>query len=263
MIAYPNIDPEIVRIGPLAIRWYGVMYLVGFAASFFLVRKQLREKELSLPHDFVESFFTWLILGLLLGARVGHILFYGFTFYLHNPLEIFAIWHGGMSFHGGLLGSILAGYIFCRKTGQDFWLMADAVIATAPIGLGFGRLGNFINGELYGRVTDVPWAMIFPDGGSKLRHPSQLYEFALEGVFLFIILWTCKDRMPRTGLLTALFLILYGAFRISAEFFREPEVDNVFGLITMGQFLSLFMIAAGFWLYRKRRKPADTAGVVE
>lgn len=252
MISYPNIDPEIIRIGPLAIRWYGVMYLLGFAASYFLVQKQLRQKDLSLPHDYVESLFTWLILGLLLGARVGHVLFYGFSFYLHNPSEIIAIWHGGMSFHGGFIGATLAGYLFCRKTGQDFWLISDAVFATAPIGLGLGRLGNFINGELFGRITDVPWAMIFPDGGPHLRHPSQLYEMLLEGVVLFIVLWGVKDRLPRTGMLTALFAILYGAFRITAEFFREPEVENLFGIVTMGQFLSIFMIVAGIWLFRYR-----------
>lgn len=252
MIQYPNIDPEIIRIGPLAIRWYGVMYLLGFAASFFLVRAQLREKRLALPHDYVESLFTWLIVGLLLGARLGHIVFYGLPFYLQNPFEIIALWHGGMSFHGGFIGSVVAGYLFCRKTGQDFWLMADAVIATAPIGIGLGRLGNFINGELFGRITDVPWGMVFPDGGPFVRHPSQIYEAMLEGAVLFGILWTARRHMPRSGMLTALFAVFYGIFRITAEFFREPEVENIFGVITMGQFLSIFMIAAGVWLYQSR-----------
>lgn len=256
MLQYPHIDPEIVRFGPLAIRWYGVMYLLGFAASFFLVKKQLNDKRLSLPHDYVESLFTWLILGLLLGARIGHILFYGFSFYLQNPAEMIAIWHGGMSFHGGFIGSAVAGYLFCRKTGQDFWTIADAVLVTAPIGLGFGRMGNFINGELYGRITDVPWAMIFPDGGPHLRHPSQLYEVLLEGVALFIILWTVRGRFSKSGMVSAVFSVLYGIFRITAEFFREPEVENVFGIITMGQFLSLFMIVAGIWLYRHRQNTA-------
>lgn len=251
MIQYPNIDPEIIRIGPLAIRWYGVMYLLGFAASFFLVRLQIRQKGLQVEKDFVESLFTWLILGLLIGARLGHVIFYGLPFYLQNPLEIIAIWHGGMSFHGGFIGCIVAGLLFCRSTKQDFLLVSDMVLASAPIGLGLGRLGNFINGELYGRVTDVPWAMVFPDGGPYLRHPSQLYECLLEGVLLFIILWTVKDRMPRSGMVTALFAILYGLFRSLVEFVREPEVSNIFDLITMGQLLSGIMILGGaalLWL---------------
>ncbi len=256
MIQYPNIDPEIIRIGPLAIRWYGVMYLLGFAASFFLVRSQIRRKGLHVEKDFVESLFTWLILGLLIGARLGHVLFYGLPFYLQNPFEILAIWHGGMSFHGGFIGSVLAGYLYCRNTKQDFWLIADMVIATAPIGLGLGRLGNFINGELYGRVTDVPWAMIFPDGGPYLRHPSQLYECLLEGVVLFVILWFFKDRLPRSGMVTALFSMLYGLFRFLVEFVREPEVSNVFGLLTMGQLLSIGMIIGGALLFWFRRKAA-------
>ncbi|HSW62206.1 MAG TPA: prolipoprotein diacylglyceryl transferase [Dissulfurispiraceae bacterium] len=257
MIQYPNIDPEIIRIGPLAIRWYGVMYLLGFAASFFLVRSQIRRKGLQVEKDFVESLFTWLILGLLLGARLGHVLFYGLPFYLQNPLEIIAVWHGGMSFHGGFIGCLVAGILFCRSTKQDFWLMSDIVIATAPIGLGLGRLGNFINGELYGRVTDVPWAMIFPDGGPHPRHPSQLYECFLEGILLFIILWFAKDRLPRSGMVTALFAILYGLFRFLVEFVREPEVSNVFDLLTMGQVLSSIMIFCGVFLFWFRRKAAS------
>lgn len=257
MIQYPNIDPEIFRIGPLAIRWYGMMYLLGFAASFFLVRSQIRRKGLQVEKDFVESLFTWLILGLLLGARLGHVLFYGLPFYLQNPFEIIAVWHGGMSFHGGFIGCLVAGILFCRSTKQDFWLISDIVIATAPIGLALGRLGNFINGELYGRITDVPWAMIFPDGGPHPRHPSQLYECFLEGILLFIILWVAKDRLPRSGMVTALFAILYGLFRFLVEFVREPEVSNVFNLLTMGQVLSSIMILCGVFLFWLRRKAAS------
>ncbi|HMK43569.1 MAG TPA: prolipoprotein diacylglyceryl transferase [Dissulfurispiraceae bacterium] len=252
MIQYPNVDPEIIRVGPLAVRWYGVMYLAGFAASFFLLKYQLKKKGTPVAKDFVESLFTWLILGLLFGARLGHVIFYNPSFYLANPFEIIAVWHGGMSFHGGLIGSVLAGYLFCRSTDQDFWTMADMVLATAPIGLGLGRLGNFINGELFGRVTDVPWAMVFPDGGPYPRHPSQLYEVVLEGIVLFIMLWVAKDRLHKSGLLTALFLGLYGIFRFLVEFVREPEGDALVGALTMGQFLSLFMIVGAFVLWRLR-----------
>src|SRR5512135_2945966 len=210
MIPYPHIDPVIVRIGPFSVRWYGMMYLLGFTASFLLVRYQIKKKGLKFAKDFVDSLYSYLILGLLLGARLGYVLFYDLAAYVRHPLEIFAVWHGGMSFHGGLIGSILAGILFCRKYRVDFWQVSDLVIVTAPIGLGLGRLGNFINGELYGRVTNVPWAMVFPGGGPLPRHPSQLYEFFLEGIVLFTILWLLKDRFSRSGLLTALFLMLYG-----------------------------------------------------
>jgi len=257
MIPYPNIDPVIIRIGPLAVRWYGVMYLLGFTSSFFLVRRQIKEKGLKFGRDFVDSLFSYLILGLLLGARLGYVVFYDLPEYIRNPLEIFAIWHGGMSFHGGLIGSIIAGVLFCRRSKVDFWQVSDLVIVTAPIGLGLGRLGNFINSELYGRVTDVPWAMVFPSGGPLPRHPSQLYEFFLEGVTLFTILWIFKNKGFRSGVLTSMFLILYGMFRFTLEFFREPDVQlgYIFGPFTMGQVLSASMVVAGVLLLviRKNR----------
>lgn len=247
MIPYPHIDPVIIRIGPLAVRWYGVMYLLGFTASYLLVRLQIKKKGLSFGQDFVDSLYSYLILGLLVGARLGYVFFYDLPEYISNPIEIFALWHGGMSFHGGLIGSVVAGVFFCRKSKVDSWQVADLVIATAPIGLGFGRLGNFINGELYGRVTDVPWSMVFPSGGPFPRHPSQLYEFLLEGVVLFGVLWALKDKGFRPGVLSALFLILYGIFRFVVEFFREPDAQlgYILGLFTMGQLLSASMIAAG------------------
>ena len=261
MIPYPHIDPEIVRIGPLAIRWYGMMYLLGFAASFILVRHQIRKKGLTLPKDFVESLYSYLILGLLLGARLGYIVFYNLSYYAAHPIEIFYVWQGGMSFHGGLIGSVLAGFFFCRKFRLDFWQIADLVIVTAPIGLGLGRLGNFINGELYGRTTDVPWAMVFPSGGPLPRHPSQLYEFLLEGVVLFAVLWLLKDRDFRSGVLSALFIILYGAFRFIVEFFREPDaqIGYILGIFTMGQVLSAAMVAVGIGVlaWRKQRNCGD------
>ena len=249
MIPYPNINPEIVRIGPLAIRWYGLMYLIGFAASLLLVKYQIKRKNLDFGPDFVETLYSYLIAGLLLGARAGYVVFYNAEYYIQHPLEIFEIWQGGMSFHGGFIGVVIAGIIFCKKHRVDFWLLADLVVVTVPIGLGLGRLGNFINGELYGRVTDAPWAMIFP-GESLPRHPSQLYEFFLEGVVLFAILWLVKKRM-NPGNVTALFLALYGVFRTISEFFREPDAQlgYFFGVITMGQILSGFMVVSGVILF--------------
>ncbi len=256
MIPYPSIDPEIVRIGPVAVRWYGVMYLLGFGASYLLMRYQIVKRHLALGPDFLEAFYSYLFLGLIVGARLGYVLFYNLSAYLHHPLDIFAVWQGGMSFHGGLIGSVAAGIWCCRKYGADPWQVADLITVTAPIGLGLGRLGNFINGELYGRVTDVPWGMIFPNGGPLPRHPSQLYELFLEGVVLFTILWTVKDRLRRTGALSALFIILYGVFRIVAELFREPDpqLGFIVGPVTMGQILSSCMVLAGTIVLVLRRK---------
>ncbi len=257
MITYPNIDPVIIRIGPFAVRWYGVMYLIGFTSSYLLVRLQIKKKGLKFGLDFVDSLYSYLILGLLVGVRIGYVVVYDLPQYLRNPLEILAIWHGGMSFHGGLVGSILAGIYFCKKSRVDFWQVSDLVIVTAPIGLAFGRLGNFINGELYGRVTNVPWAMVFPSGGPLPRHPSQLYEFFLEGIVLFTVLWVLKDRISKSGVVTSLFLLFYGIFRFTLEFFREPDIQLGFilGPFTMGQILSAAMMAAGVLIlfFRKNR----------
>lgn len=251
MIPYPHINPEIVRIGPFSVRWYGMMYLLGFLSSYFLVRYQVRKRGLPISKVAIDSLYTYIILGLLIGARLGYVIFYNLPLYLKSPFEIFAVWHGGMSFHGGLIGCIVSGFIFTRRHKLDFWQISDLVIVTAPIGLGLGRLGNFINGELYGRVTDVPWAMVFPDGGPVPRHPSQLYEFFLEGVLLFLILWFLKGRVRRNGYLSATFLLLYGVFRFTVEFFREPDpqIGYILGFLTMGQILSTIMIFIGFLLY--------------
>lgn len=256
MLPYPEINPEIIRIGPFAIRWYGLMYLLGFASSYLLVRYQIKKKGFKLKKDFVEALYSYLILGLILGARLGYVIFYNLSYYIEHPLEILAIWHGGMSFHGGLIGSVIAGTLFCRKLKVDAWQIADLIIVTAPIGIGLGRLGNFINGELYGRVTDVPWAMIFPTGGQLPRHPSQLYEFFLEGVVLFIILWLLKDKTLKTGVLFSLFMIFYGTFRFFVEFFREPDVQVGFilGVFTMGQILSAAMVLLGTGIIYLRRR---------
>ena len=263
MIPYPNISPEIMRIGPVAIRWYGLMYFIGFGASFFFAERDVRKAGgliggHQVRPEFLSSLYSWLIIGLLIGARLGYVLFYDLRAYLERPVEIIMVWHGGMSFHGGLIGSILAGALCCRKFRVEPLAVSDLIIPTAPIGLGCGRLGNFINGELYGRVTDVPWAMIFPNGGPLPRHPSQLYELLLEGVALFTILWTLRRRRWPQGSLTALFFVLYGLFRIFAEFFREPDVQVGFvaGPFTMGQILSAGMVAIGgtIFVFLRRRK---------
>ncbi len=256
VIPYPSIDPVIVRIGPVSLRWYGTMYMLGFGASYALVRYQIKRRELAIRTDFLESLYTWIVVGLIAGARIGYVLFYNLSEYLRHPLDIFAVWQGGMSFHGGLIGSVAAGIWCCRRHGVDPWQVADLITTTAPIGLGLGRLGNFINGELFGRVTNVPWGMIFPNGGPLPRHPSQLYELFLEGVVLFLVLWTVKDRVRRTGIVTALFIILYGLFRIIAELFREPDpqLGFIIGPVTMGQVLSFCMVCVGAFILVRRRK---------
>jgi phosphatidylglycerol:prolipoprotein diacylglycerol transferase len=260
MIPFPQIDPTIIKIGPLSIRWYGVMYLIGFTVSYLLVKYQLKRQKKNIHIQDIEALYLFLVIGLILGARLGYVIFYDLSAYFKNPLEIFAIWHGGMSFHGGLIGCIVAGIVYCKKYRIDLWELSDLIIVTAPIGLGLGRLGNFINGELYGRVTELPWGMVFPSGGPLPRHPSQVYEFLLEGVLLFSILWSIKNRNLYSGTLTCLFLIFYGFFRFIVEFFRQPDqqIGFIFGSFTMGQLLSAITILSGvgILLYKKRQHMA-------
>jgi len=255
MIPYPDIDPEIVRFGPIAIRWYGLMYVVGFGSSFLIVRSRLRRLAVPIvarvpPERFLESLYTYLVVGLMVGARIGYVLFYDLAAYLQQPQDILAFWKGGMSFHGGLIGAITAGILCCWKMQADTWRVADLVVSTAPIGIGLGRIGNFINGELYGRVTEVPWGMVFPNGGALPRHPSQVYEFMLEGVLLFLVLAWLGRRLAGSGGVTAAFLLLYGLFRIIAELFRQPDpqLGFLFATVTMGQLLSAVMVLAGIVL---------------
>jgi phosphatidylglycerol:prolipoprotein diacylglycerol transferase len=256
-----NIDPILIDLGPIRLSWYGLMYVFGFVASYLLVRYQMKRKDFGVSKQEVEDLYFYLILGLIIGARLGYVLFYDLKMYLDDPLEAFAIWHGGMSFHGGLIGVLLVGIFFSWKRKKSFWRIADLFVVTAPLGLGFGRIGNFINGELYGRVTQVPWGMIFPKGGPLPRHPSQLYESALEGGILFLILWFCKDnkRLPNGGLL-ALFLAIYGAFRFFVEFFREPDpqLGFVLGPFSMGQVLCALMIITGVVLWVCLSKKPET-----
>jgi phosphatidylglycerol---prolipoprotein diacylglyceryl transferase len=256
MLPYPNIDPVLIAFGPFQIRWYGMMYLLGFVCSYFIVRYQLsRQKAFLLTQDQLLDLYFYLILGLVLGARLGYVLFYNLQEYLQTPWEAVAIWHGGMSFHGGMAGVLLGGGWYCHKNKVSFLSLGDLMVVTAPIGLGLGRLANFINGELYGRITSVPWGMVFPQGGPLPRHPSQLYEAILEGVVIFSLLWMRKNRKIFQGELVVDFLILYGLFRILIEFFREPDVQvgYLWGLLTMGQLLSGLMILAGGILFFRLR----------
>jgi phosphatidylglycerol:prolipoprotein diacylglycerol transferase len=251
-----NIDPILIDLGIIRVSWYGLMYIFGFLASYLLVRYQMKRKDFGVSKLEVENLYFYLILGLVIGARLGYVLFYNLKDYLADPLEIFAIWHGGMSFHGGLIGVLIVGILFSWKNRKSFWKIADLFIVTAPIGLGLGRIGNFINGELYGRVTQVPWGMIFPKGDSLPRHPSQLYESALEGGVLFLILWFLKDKKLPTGGLLAVFLSVYGVFRFFLEYFREPDpqLGFILGPFTMGQILSALMIIGGIVLLFYLRK---------
>ncbi len=233
MLPFPNIDPVIFSIGPLQIRWYGMMYVLGFAATLLLVKHQVKKLGFRDLEIHYENLNLVLIVSLVLGGRLGYVVFYNLPYYLSNPSEILATWQGGMSFHGGMLGLVIGAIVFCRRKGLDFWRVADIYTVTFPIGLGLGRIGNFINAELYGRVTDAPWGMVFPGGGPLPRHPSQLYEALLEGVLLFVILWFLKEKKnpPASwphGYLVAVFMLLYGVFRIAVEFFREPDVHRGF-----------------------------------
>lgn len=266
MIPYPKIDPVIVTIGPISVRWYGVMYVVGFIASYFLIQKQERSKQIGLVGTVAQDLIFYLAIGLIVGGRLGYILFYEYmdlTFYIKNPLELIATWRGGMSFHGGLIGCVLAGWIFARRRSIPFPALADCTIVTAPIGLMFGRLGNFINAELLGRPSDVPWAMVFPTGGPLPRHPTQLYESFAEGLLLFLILWYLHKKPFKDGMMVAFFMLFYGIFRFIIEFFKEPDpqIGYLLTYLTMGQLLCLAMIAAALllMLYLQRVKPADSA----
>ncbi len=258
---FPAIDPVIFGFGSLQVRWYGLMYVLGFTACYFLVRKQIKEKnDGELAKQFENLNFV-LILSVILGGRLGYVLFYNFPYYVKHPLEIFATWQGGMSFHGACFTLILVGFIFCKLKQLDFWKTADMYVVTIPIGLGLGRIGNFINAELYGRTTELPWGIIFPGAGPNPRHPSQLYEAFLEGLLLFILLWNMRKKTDSKsttwpyGSMLSFFLIGYGFFRFLVEFAREPDpqVGFILGPFTMGQLLSSTMILGGMLLWQIRR----------
>jgi len=254
MLPYPQLDPALIRLGQLQIRWYGLMYVLGFIALYSLVQRQIRRNQDTLLMTHFENLNFTLMLSLIAGGRLGYVLFYNLPYYLQHPAEIPATWQGGMSFHGALLGVILGGVWYCRSRGLNFWKTADIYVVAVPIGLGLGRIGNFINAELYGRPSDLPWAMIFPGGGPLPRHPSQLYECLLEGVLLFLFLWRAKNFPHPSGFMLSFFLMGYGVLRMVAELFREPDAQIGFiGLLTMGQILSLAMLAAGALIFLLRR----------
>lgn len=246
-LAYPRIDPVLVHIGPLAVRWYGIAYVVGFACAALILRRLDRRWDLRMSDDDQLEVLLACVVGVIAGARLGYVLFYNLGAYLRAPLTIFALWDGGMSFHGGLIGVLLAGWWAARRVKVPFLTLADIGAVGAPIGFFLGRLANFVNDELWGRLANVPWAMVFPNGGALPRHPSQLYEAALEGVVLFAVMMVLSRRARPRGTLLGWLLILYGSFRVFVEFFRQPDIQIGFlpGGVTMGQLLSVPMIVGG------------------
>lgn len=260
MLTYPAINPVALQIGPLVIHWYGLMYLFGFIAGWALLIMRVKQSPRGFKPEQISDILFYTALGIIVGGRLGYMFFYAFSETIQHPLRIFAIWQGGMSFHGGLLGVIISLSLYARKIGKSLGDITDLIAPVVPIGLGAGRIGNFINGELWGRVTDMPWGMIFPTGGDLPRHPSQWYEFFLEGVILFLVLWVfSRQERPRFAV-SGLFLVLYGIFRFSVEFFREPDVQIgfvAFGWMSKGQLLSIPMIVLGVILllfaYRRNK----------
>ena len=252
MFVHPQFDPVALQLGPLAIHWYGLMYLAGFMTFLWLGRKRIATlNNPQINSKLLDDLLFYGVLGVILGGRLGEVLFYNPGYYFAHPLKILAVWEGGMSFHGGFLGVLVAMAWFARQQNIRWLQLMDFIAPLVPPGLAFGRIGNFINGELWGRPTDVPWAMVFPKVDNLPRHPSQLYEFALEGVLLFTLLWLYARKPRPVGAVSGLFLIGYGSFRFLDEFTRNPD-DGIFGLMTfgisMGQWLSLPMVIAGVLL---------------
>lgn len=259
MLPYPQIDPVAIALGPLKIHWYGLMYLVGIGGAWLLASRRLKDFDPSWSKEKLSDLVFWVAMGVILGGRLGYALFYDLPAYLAEPLKILRVWEGGMSFHGGLIGVMLATWLFGRRNGKSFFQLMDFIAPLVPIGLGAGRIGNFINAELWGKVTDVPWAMVFHNGGPDPRHPSQLYQFALEGVALFVILWLYSRKPRPTMAVSGLFAICYGIFRFIVEFVRVPDAQLgylAWNWLTMGQVLCLPMILGGIglmvWAYRRQ-----------
>ncbi|WP_427912719.1 prolipoprotein diacylglyceryl transferase [Ramlibacter sp. MMS24-I3-19] len=278
VLHFPQIDPIAFRLGPLAVHWYGLTYLAAFAIFLFLANRRLRHE----PYASIQGPGAWSrrdiddmlflgVLGVIVGGRLGYCLFYKPAYYAANPLELFAVWKGGMSFHGGMLGVIASQWWYAHSRGKPFWQVMDFVAPCVPLGLAAGRVGNFINGELWGRLADpsLPWAMVFPQAGPQPRHPSQVYQFLMEGVLLFVLLWLYARRQRREAQVSALFLVGYGAFRFIAEFFREPDsylewLQQQTGL-SMGQWLCvpMILVGIGLWLWAERRaQPVRRADAV-
>ena len=259
MLPYPQIDPVALAIGPLKIHWYGLMYLIGIGAAWLILSRRLNRFDPTWDKEKLSDLVFWVAMGVIVGGRLGYVLFYDLSAYIANPLLIFEVWKGGMAFHGGLIGVMLATWWFGKRNGKSFFQILDFIAPVVPIGLGAGRIGNFINGELWGKASDVPWAMIFPTDPQQLaRHPSQLYQFALEGVALFLVLWLYSRKPRPTMAVSGMFALFYGIFRFIVEFVRVPDAQLgylAFGWVTMGQILCIPMIAGGllliWWAYNR------------
>ena len=257
MFIHPQFDPVALSLGPVAVRWYGLMYLAAFLTALALGRQRIRSQpEAGWTVRDMDDLLFYGVIGVVLGGRLGYVLFYKLGDYLREPLHVFMVWEGGMSFHGGFLGVVVAMALFARQRGRHWLAVTDFVAPLVPAGLGLGRLGNFINAELWGRPADLPWAVVFPQVDALPRHPSQLYEMALEGAVLFVILWVWSARPRPVGAVSGMFLVGYGTLRFAVEFTREP--DSFLGLLTlgftMGQWLCVPMVLAGFWLLARRGK---------
>ncbi len=259
MLDYPAIDPVAFSVAGISVHWYGQIYMLGFAVFVLLGRVRARRSDFGMTPRSVDDLLFYGVLGVILGGRIGYIVFYNFERFAHEPWVIFMIWEGGMSFHGGLLGVLVALWLFAREHRMSFLQVTDFVVPLVPLGLGAGRLGNFINGELWGRVSEVPWAMVFPHAGALPRHPTQLYELLIEGVLLFAVLWVYSSKPRALGAVTGLFALLYALGRIGVEFVREPDAHLGFiawDWLTMGQLLSLPLLLAGAWLLHHSRRVA-------
>ncbi|MGQ5719012.1 prolipoprotein diacylglyceryl transferase [Pseudochrobactrum asaccharolyticum] len=270
-LPFPNIDPVLFSVGPLSVHWYGIGYVIGILFAWWYGKKLVNNARLwpnkNTPMDplALDDFVLWAALGVVIGGRIGYVLFYNFSFYISNPLEIPAVWDGGMSFHGGILGTTVAMILFAQKRDIPVWSMFDTIAAGVPIGLGVVRIANFINSELWGRVSDVSWAVYFPNGGPLPRHPSQLYEAALEGFVLFFVLalliWK-GNKLKAPGFIAGAFVAGYGLSRILVEFFREPDAQLgylVGGWMTMGMVLSVPMVLLGVWAMARANRAAAKA----
>lgn len=265
MLTYPNIDPVAVHLGPLSIHWYALSYLVGFFLSWVALTFRTRDLSYGFTRQQLADIVFYVALGVIIGGRLGYMLFYDWVDLSQHPLRIFMVWHGGMSFHGGLIGVTFSLWLYGRQINKSLGEVTDFVLPALPLGLCIGRIGNFINGELWGRVTDVPWAMIFPNGGPLPRHPSQLYEAILEGLVLFSILWIYSRKPRPTYAVSGMFLMFYGLFRFMIEFIREPDAQIgylAWGWLTEGQLLSVPLIMGGMammvWAYRRNQLCCST-----
>lgn len=242
-----SIDPVLLSIGPFEIRYYGLFYVLGFVIAYFLLNYLAKKKEISLSKEDIADFLLYVIVGVVLGARIFYVFIYNLPYYLTNPLEIVAVWHGGLSFHGAFIGAVIAIFYFCKRKNVDFYEILDIAVIPVALGLALGRIGNFINGELYGRITDVKWAVKFPDA-EGFRHPSQIYE-SFKNLLIFFTLWVIKEKNLPKGFMFWLFVVMYSALRFIAEFFRAPDeqLGFIIGSLTIGQILSMIMFTAGLF----------------